>query len=125
MSVPQLLFFIAFSISLTFLGTHLYYQAKLISLEGKLRIEKNSYERLKSSYQHLLNLVDAFGVKTSSKEDVAYETLGLAKSASPQEIKNKYRLLVKQYHPDYNKTKQAAKKFQQIVDAYQTLQGKR
>ncbi len=51
-----------------------------------------------------------------------YETLGVAKDASANEIKSAYRKLAKQYHPDMNKdNEEAAHKFKEINEAYQVL----
>lgn len=54
-----------------------------------------------------------------------YEVLGVSKSATAEEIKRAYRKLARQYHPDRNPgDKQAAEKFKEIQDAYQTLNDK-
>lgn len=56
-----------------------------------------------------------------SKRDY-YEVLGLARGASPEEIKKAYRRLARQYHPDFNKEdKDAEKKFKEINEAYEVL----
>lgn len=50
-----------------------------------------------------------------------YSILGVDKSASDDEIKSAYRRLAKKYHPDLNKTEEAANKFKEINEAYQVL----
>jgi len=56
----------------------------------------------------------------SSKRDY-YETLGVQKNASKEDIKNAYRKLALQYHPDRNKTPGAEEKFKEISEAYAVL----
>ncbi|MDR2268457.1 MAG: molecular chaperone DnaJ [Holosporaceae bacterium] len=51
-----------------------------------------------------------------------YETLGLTKTTSDDDIKKAYRKLAMQYHPDRNKgDKVAEAKFKEINEAYETL----
>ncbi len=50
-----------------------------------------------------------------------YETLGVSKNASADEIKKAYRRLARQYHPDINKEKGAEEKFKEINAAYEIL----
>jgi len=50
-----------------------------------------------------------------------YETLGVDKNASADEIKSAYRKLAKKYHPDINKEAGAADKFKEIGEAYNVL----
>ncbi|KAM7257280.1 hypothetical protein ACFE04_013021 [Oxalis oulophora] len=52
-----------------------------------------------------------------------YEILGVSANASQQEIKKAFHQLAKKYHPDANKDNPSAKrKFQEIREAYETLQ---
>lgn len=55
-----------------------------------------------------------------SKRDY-YEVLGVSKTASKDEIRRAYRKLSKKYHPDINKAEDAADKFKEITEAYETL----
>jgi molecular chaperone DnaJ len=50
-----------------------------------------------------------------------YQSLGITKSASPEEIKRAYRKLALQYHPDRNKGKDAEAKFKEVTKAYEVL----
>lgn len=54
-----------------------------------------------------------------------YNTLGVAKNASTDEIKKAYRKLALQYHPDRNKgDKEAEQKFKEVNEAYEVLSDK-
>ena len=50
-----------------------------------------------------------------------YDTLGVAKNASPDEIKSAFRNLARKFHPDVNKDAGAEEKFKQINEAYAVL----
>ena len=51
-----------------------------------------------------------------------YESLGVSKNASADEIKSAYRRLAKKYHPDANpNNKEAEEKFKEINGAYEIL----
>ncbi|ODV66603.1 DnaJ-domain-containing protein [Hyphopichia burtonii NRRL Y-1933] len=53
-----------------------------------------------------------------------YKTLGVDKSADAKEIKRAYYQLVKKYHPDVNKEKDAETKFHKIQESYELLSDK-
>jgi molecular chaperone DnaJ len=50
-----------------------------------------------------------------------YEVLGVSRNASKDEIKNAYRKLALQYHPDRNKAPESEEKFKEISEAYAVL----
>lgn len=50
-----------------------------------------------------------------------YKIMGLAKDASPEEIKRAYRKLARKYHPDVSKEPNAEAKFKELGEAYEVL----
>jgi molecular chaperone DnaJ len=49
-----------------------------------------------------------------------YETLGVDKNASADEIKKAYRKAARKYHPDVNKEANAEAKMKEVNEAYDT-----
>ena len=58
-------------------------------------------------------------MKTQTKD--YYRLLGVRPDATVLLIKKAYRKLAKQYHPDVNNSPDAAEKFREITEAYDTL----
>ncbi|MCS7064985.1 MAG: DnaJ domain-containing protein [Fimbriimonadales bacterium] len=50
-----------------------------------------------------------------------YEVLGLPMSATPEQIRKRYRELVRRYHPDVNPAPDAKEQFLRVQEAYQVL----
>ena len=50
-----------------------------------------------------------------------YTTLGVAKTATPEEIQRAYRKLARKYHPDVNKAADAEDTFKDVGEAYEVL----
>src|SRR5437588_4913327 len=50
-----------------------------------------------------------------------YETLGVGRDASEEDIRRSYRRLARQYHPDVNKEEGAEDRFKEISEAYEVL----
>jgi len=56
----------------------------------------------------------------SAKRDY-YEVIGVTKTSSQDEIKSQYRKLALKFHPDRNKSPEAAEHFKEISEAYAVL----
>lgn len=50
-----------------------------------------------------------------------YKIMGLAKTATKDEVKRAYKKLARKYHPDVSKEKDAEAKFKQLGEAYEVL----
>ena len=50
-----------------------------------------------------------------------YKILGIEKTSTKEEIKKAYKKLAKKYHPDLNKSKDAAEKFKEMNEAAAVL----
>ena len=56
----------------------------------------------------------------SAKRDY-YEVLGVTKTSTPDEVKQQYRKLALKFHPDRNKSAEAAEHFKEISEAYAVI----
>lgn len=50
-----------------------------------------------------------------------YAVMGVARTATPEEIKKAYRKLARKYHPDVSKEPNAEAKFKELQEAYEVL----
>lgn len=50
-----------------------------------------------------------------------YKTLGVERTATPEQIKQSYRKLARKYHPDVSKEANAEEKFKNVQEAYEVL----
>ena len=50
-----------------------------------------------------------------------YEVMGVARDATPDQIKRAYRQLARKHHPDVNKAKDAEVRFKELGEAYAVL----
>ncbi|CAL1526828.1 unnamed protein product [Lymnaea stagnalis] len=86
---------------------------------------KSSNELLQSRFPISLcahSAISSIHMSSHHKKRDYYEVLGVPKNADSSAIKKAYYKLAKQYHPDMNnKDPDAAKKFQEVSEAYEVL----
>lgn len=96
-----------------------------LDVESKEILDESEEEHIKKLNERIASENKASKeakVKRKVKENGYYKLLNVETDASSGEIKKKYYLLARKYHPDKNKSNQAAKeKFQKISEAYQIL----
>lgn len=63
-------------------------------------------------------------VRVSTKVD-HYEVLGLKRTATRRDIRNSYKKLAKEFHPDKDHSPEAQKKFRAISEAHEVLSDKK
>lgn len=85
-------------------------------LEGDPGFSSGSFQE----WEKLYEFVDSF---QDEKHQLAYQVLGLSEGATNEEIHQRYRELVKIWHPDHNrhKAEEAQKHFLEIQAAYEVL----
>jgi len=62
-----------------------------------------------------------FNFPSNTPDNKLYDTLGVARTVSDDELKKKYRKLALKYHPDRNKEPGATERFKEISTAYDIL----
>ena len=85
---------------------------------------QNYRENYRQEYRQDYN--QSYNESSQSKDP--YEVLGVSKTASFDEVKKKYRELVRKYHPDFlenkndaNESAKRTKKTQEINEAYEKI----
>jgi len=95
-----------------------YQQAAAKAFEqGGSQGRRTAHEALKNHWRESQGKANPMASKAEGSSDW-HKTLGVAKDASPEEIKSAYRALSKKHHPDVSKESGAAKKFEKINEAY-------
>ena len=101
-------------------------EATLEKIAYHFKLSAAEYEKIMAGFKAYYNHYQASGKNP-------YEVLGVGESVTAQELKNVYRRLVKEHHPDVIKgqglgedfVKQATAKLQEINEAYETIKAQK
>jgi len=78
-----------------------------------LRTRISFFTSVKGNYYDFPDLI-----RPKTKLEMAYDELGISRYSSSADIKKTYRILIKKYHPDLNKSVGASEKFRKIQESY-------
>jgi len=94
-----------------------------VSLQQGICFQQKSLRKGSPGLQFTINRLPTRLLQTTSvvSQKDYYKILGVKKGDSAGDIKKAYYQLAKKYHPDTNKEKGAAEKFQEIQEAYEVL----
>ena len=82
---------------------------------GQAQREQEQYEQAQREREK---------AKKRQQQGTHYDVLGVPEDASQKAIKDAYRKLSLKWHPDRNKSDDADKRFNKIVEAYEILSNK-
>lgn len=98
-------------------------------IEFKVRAHIMEIEDFGSSMEHYKLLEGGVGPYTDQSNEINYISLGISPLASNDEIRKKYRQLMKSFHPDMALSEEAKKEFQkraaEINEAYSEIKKER
>ena len=99
------------------------YDKKELESKKDRTYEKYHSDWTSDDYEFEKKLTDDDFSKELRKKNLPnyYQVLGISKTASKNEIKSKFRKLVKEWHPDKSKQNESEKKMAEINKAYEIL----
>ncbi|SMB80780.1 DnaJ domain-containing protein [Desulfonispora thiosulfatigenes DSM 11270] len=103
---------------------HFYEQQRKREEQFKQQWYQQNSQRWQGSYGNYSGYGDSYinpSVDLKTKYKKSCDILGVPYDADKEQFKMAYRKKAKEYHPDLNKDPDAAKKFQEIKDAYEFL----
>ena len=104
-------------IPIVIVGAIVYGIHKIITGTTKRRKSANRFEDTNRANQQRENS----RAEAYEELGIAYHSLGLSITATIEQAHQKYRELAKEWHPDVNPHPQAAQKFMEVKQAYETI----
>ncbi|WP_429960933.1 DnaJ domain-containing protein [Enterococcus sp. AZ012] len=87
----------------------------------KIKSDKNDKRSRQSNFSGNNEYYEPPHYKENDLNDYYRFVLGVSETASKEEIKRAYRLLVMKYHPDKNPDGSSEEKYREVVEAYDNL----